>query len=797
VFCLEHSHSLLLFLLFASLLRPADAYGQTASHRTDLPPSDVIRMGAIVNESHNEMRYLKGKAYLETSEMQISADEIDYNSDTAWAYAHGHVHMEQFSTGDKLEADHGEYNLQTEEGKFYVVEGTSPAKILTSPGMLTTTNPFYFQAQWAERIRNRYILHHGYITDCKIPKPWWTFQAPVFDIIPGDRAMARHTIFRLKRIPILYVPWFYRPLGRNPRRSGFLTPNIGHTTRNGYMYGAGYYWAINRSYDADYLLQYFTARGPASTVDFRGKPNAVSDFNFSLYGVDDVTGLQVSPGNFEHQGGVEFEITARTQILGFNGRLDYNYLSSYLFRQAFSYSFATAISSEVDSVGYLQRHFKDDVYTANIVLQRTQLFESVTLTTQPANQVIIQQFPALQFAGRDQQIAGGALPLWLSFGSSLGAMNKSETIYYPNALRTGAVGRLDLEPHIMTAFSFKGFSLNPGVTFGATDYTNSYSVNTTTYTALPAGACSPYPTCPPAPTTTATLGHGNIFRKDADFTVDFRTPSLERIFTPPKWLHLGSKVKHVIEAEATYEYITGINQFQRIIHFDATDIISNTNQLTIWLTNRLYRKDKAGNVNEIITWRLGQARYFDPTFGGAVLPNVRNVVLAAEEITPYAFLSGPRNYSPVVSFFSFSPYNFIGFEWRADYDPLRHKIIDDTFTVNVRHGNYGFSVSETALTNLPLLVPQAKQTSFGTSYGNTNRRGWNAAGVVTYDVLANRVLYEFIQTSYNTNCCGFSVQIRHLPSYNVHIPAQNQYLFSFSVANLGTFGSLQKQERIQ
>lgn len=799
-FCPEHSLLILLFLITASFLSVSAASGQTATHplKANLPPPDEIWMGAVVNESHNEWRYLKGSAHLETSEMRISADEIDYNSDTAWAYARGHLRMEQFSTGDKLNADHGEYNLQTEEGKFYAVDGTSPPKILTSPGVLTTTNPFYFQAQWAERIKNRYILHHGYITDCKAPKPWWTFQAPLFDIIPGDRAMARHTLFRLKRVPVFYLPWFYRPLGRNPRKSGFLTPNFGHTSTRGYMYGAGYYWAINRSYDMDYLLQYFTLRGPAHTFDLRGKPNDRSDFNFSLYDVQDLKGLELSPTDFEKQGGLEFELTARTQVWGFNGRLDYNYLSSYLFRQAFSYSFTTAISSEVDSIGYLQRHFKDDTYAANIVLQRTQLFESVTLTNQPANQVIIQQFPSIEFSGRDQQIANGPFPLWFSFGSSAGIMDKSETLIWPTVISsTGAVARLDMEPRVMTAFNYAGFSLNPAVTFGATDYSNSYAVNTTSYMPVSATACAPYPSCPPTPLTTVKFANANLFRRDADLTLDLRTPSLERIFTPPKWLHLGSKVKHVIEAEATYEYITGINQFQRIIHFDATDIISDTNQLTLWFTNRLYRKDRFGNVSEFLTWRLGQARYFDPTFGGAVLPNVRNVVLATEEISPYAFLSGPRNYSPIVSYLNINPYSFIGFEWRADYDPLRHKIIDDTFTVIGRHGKYSASVSDTSLTNLPLLVPQANQASFGLSYGNTNRRGWNAAGIITYDVLAKRTLYEFLQTSYNTDCCGFSIQLRHLPSYNTHIPAQNQYLFSFSVANLGTFGSLQKQERIQ
>src|ERR1700761_5770290 len=482
--CPEHSRASLFFLAWGLILLAPAASSQTVTRpvKTDLPPEGWIRMHALVNESDNEWRHLKGSAHIETTEMEISADEIDYNSDTAWLYARGHVRMQQFSTGDKLNADHGEYNLQTEEGKFFVVDGTAPAKILTSPAVLTTTNPFYYQAQWAERIKNRYILHHGFVTDCKMPKPWWSFQAPVFDIIPGDRAMARHALFRLHRIPIFYLPWFYRPLGRSPRQSGLLTPNFGHTSTRGYMYGAGYYWAINRSYDVDGLMQYFTARGPAESVEFRGKPNEVSDFDFNLYSVQDLQGYEYSPTNFQKQGGTEFELTGRTQIFGFNGRIDYNYLSSYLFRQAFSYSFATAISSEVDSIGYLQRHFKDDLYTVNIVMHRAQLFEAVTALTQPPDQVVIQQLPSFEFSGRDQKIAGGALPVYFSFGSSAGLLERDEPTKYESIglssiPSTGQVGRVDLEPRVMTDFSFAGFSLSPAITLGATDYTNSYSTN--------------------------------------------------------------------------------------------------------------------------------------------------------------------------------------------------------------------------------------------------------------------------------------------------------------------------------
>jgi LPS-assembly protein len=796
--CPEHFSRVAFFFFAALILHPAPAFCQTAAHpaQANMPSRNEIWMSGLKQESNSEWKYFRGEAKIQTSEILISADQIDYNSDTDWAYARGHVHMEHFSTGDKINADHAEYNLRTEEGKFYVVDGTAPAKIMTSPGVLTTSNPFSFKADWAERIQNRYILHHGFVTDCKMPKPWWTFQAPVFDIIPGERAIARHTLFRLRGVPILYLPYFFRPLGRNPRRSGFLTPNFGHSSFYGYMYGAGYYWAMSRSYDMTGVVQYFTQRGPAFTYDFRGKPNEVTDFNFNLYDVDD-RGIPAGGGQRLKQGGLEFEITARTQILGFTGRLDYNYLSTYLFRQAFSYSFTSAISNQLTSVGFLQRHFEHDAYALDIDVDREQLYESITQLNQNQNQVIIQHMPSVEFFGRDQRILSGPLPVWFSFDATDGLLTRSEptrteTLGSPSEFfRTGAVNRLDLRPRVATAFSFKDFSLEPSVTFGATAYGNSYAVNSTSYT--PIGACGGYPSCPPNPTTTASLANANLFRKDADFMLDLRLPSIERVFTPPQWMHLGAKLKQVIEAEATYEYLTGIDQFERIIHFDATDIVSNTNQLTVSLTNRLYRKDKNGNVSEVLTWRLAQARYFDPTFGNAVIPGARNVVLATDEITPFAFLDGPRNYSPVVSSLIVNPYPFLSLEWHADYDPLRGKFVDNAYSASVRHGKYFGSLGETSISTNPVLVAQANQMLFGGGYGSANRKGWNAAVSVDYDLLLNRRLYEFIQTSYNTDCCGFSFQIRRI---NIGIRDENQYLFSFSVANLGTFGSLQKQERI-
>jgi LPS-assembly protein len=201
---------------------------------------------------------------------------------------------------------------------------------------------------------------------------------------------------------------------------------------------------------------------------------------------------------------------------------------------------------------------------------------------------------------------------------------------------------------------------------------------------------------------------------------------------------------------------------------------------------------------EVLTWRVAQARFFDPTFGGAVLPGqvdigFRNVVLAESEFSPIAFLDGPRTYSPVASSLTISPYNFLSFDYRTEYDPLRRRFIDHTISGTFRYSKYFASLGDTAITTNPLLVPQANQMSVSGGYGSANRRGWNAAALVDFDVLLNRRLFNFFQVSYNTDCCGFSMQLRQ---YNLGIRNENQYLFSFSLANIGTFGSLQKQSRL-
>jgi LPS-assembly protein len=767
--CHEHfCRSLFFAISVVLLLLSSSLPAQQVKAPADLPAPGQNRFFAEkYQETRGDWTYLRGGCRIVTQEEEVNADEIDFNTVTNTAYLRGHVHYQNFSKGDKVEALRGEYNLKTQEGIFYTVKGTSPAHGIYEPWLLRTTNPFYFEGEWAERHHDRYIVHNGFLTDCNLPKPWWTLHAPMFDVIPNDRAIAHNALFRLKKYPIFYLPAFYRPLGRKDRQSGFLTPNIGNSSVLGTMIGEGFYWAINRSYDATYRIQDFTSRGYAHTLDFRGKPTQKSDFDFELYGVND-RGLPLGNGQTLKEGGLQFDLVAKTELPdGWVGKLDLRYLSSYLFRQSFTQSFNEAIFSEVNSVGYLQRHWQD--YTVNIGFERQQLFESIA----PGDLVNIQKLPSVDFIGKDKEFLIGSLPAWFSFDTNMSLLRRQE----PTFQTSNVVHRENVEPHVMTAFHFKGFELVPGLEFHGTNWGDSLAA-------------------------TDVLNRVSLFRKAADVTVEFLPPSLERIFPAPKWL--GQKIKHVIEPRVNYRYITGVDNFNNIIKFDETDFLSNTNQVKLSVINRFYLKNKQGQVNEFLDWEVAQERYFDPTFGGALVPGQPNVFSVTEDVTPFTFITRPRRYSPVDSILRVYAARGLDLDWRVDYDPVYQRFTNSIFYASYRvKQNYFISGGYRNLDPDPIIQaafgpsathpPYASQITTTLGYGGSLRKGWNAAVTAYYDLYKAQLEYFFFQATYNTDCCGFSLQARR---FAFGTRNENQFLFSFTIANVGSFGTFRRQDRI-
>ncbi|HEX8986233.1 MAG TPA: LPS assembly protein LptD [Bryobacteraceae bacterium] len=709
---------------------------------------------------------LRGESVVQTNSFLLKADDIDYNEDTGDVDARGSVYLQNFDGGDELWCQRAVYNVNDETGTFWDVRGESPTKIEARPRVLTSSNPFYFQGKWAERLKEKYILHDGFITNCKMPKPWWTVRAPVFDIIPNDRAISHRAVFRLRRIPLFYAPYYFKSLKDMPRQSGFLTPNIGNSSTRGQMIGGGYYWAINRGYDVSYRGQYFTERGLAHTVDFRGKPFRGTEFGGYVFGIQD-RGIQ--RGNkLVKQGGFMTSVSAKTDLgHGFTGQADINYLSSFAFRQAFTETYNEAITSEVHSVGFITRQW--DTYSLDFVGQRLENFQSVpnargNFVDSP---VVIRKLPQVEFSSRDHRFWKD-IPVWISWEVTGGMLRRKEIDFQTR----NYVERLDVYPHVTTVLRWKDFAIVPTFGIRETHYGESREQ--------------------------FHIVGQNVNRGGREINLKFELPSFARVFKAPKWL--GDSVKHVIEPGASYRYVTGVENFDQLIRFDEMELFSNTNQLELSLTNRLYAK-RSGNVLEVLSWELRQQRYFDPTFGGAVTSDwcgqstgCRNVVLSSLELTPYAFLGGPRDYSPVVSTLRMSPITGLGVEWRADYDPLYSKVVASSTTVNGRFGNYYLGVGHNSM-RYPIraLSPNANEFVGQAGFGLDNRRGWNMGFMADYDYRVGQLRWATTQVTYNTDCCGFSIQYHRIAFGTRN---ENQFRIAFAVANVGSFGTLKKQDRM-
>ncbi len=773
--------------------------------RKTLTPNEWA-ISSITSESDGTVTHLRGSVQMENASMLVKADEADYDQETYELTARGHVYLHDFDRNEQVWCERMVYNTKTQTGTFEGgVRGESQPKVVVRPGVLSGNSPFHFEGEWAERVEDRYTVHNGWVTNCKLPNPWWRLKGPKFVIIPGDHANAYDSTFVLKKVPVFWFPFFYHSLAKEPRKSGFLVPSLVPRSRRGFMAGLGYYWAINRSYDVTYRLLDYNTNALEHEVDFRGKPTARSDFDLIFTGVNDFGGDPGSGTPAQKYSGANVYFTGRYDLgNGWTANSLVNYVSSFRFRQEWSAGYNEAIGSEIHSAGFLNKNWSS--YTLDISAERTENFQTAEIQhTNPdgsfsyeRNAVLIHKLPEADFSGRDRQPLPD-LPLWFSFDSSAGLLYRSEPVFDAgnqliNTFETSQfTPRMNFSPRVMSAFHFAGMDFSPSFQLDETYYGESQNIQLN-----PALAMNLY-----------RVQQTSITRSARELSLDIALPSFARVFD--KKTIFGDKLKHVIEPRVTYKYVTGIGtNFDRIIRFDEGDILTNTNQLTLSLTNRIYAK-RGDNVSEIFTWELTQDRYFDPTFGGALIPYSRNVFAATADVTAYSFLDEVRGTSPVASVLRASPINGLSVQWLLDYDPRYRRLVDSSFSVGYSWKKYHVTVGDNDVHDTPILVPvgnpfnltgnpinffptpPGNQFNFSAGFGDPQKRGWNAATSVAYDIRQSKFLYNTTQVTYNTDCCGFSVEYRRI---NAGLRDESRVTMSFSLANIGTFGTLRKQDRL-
>ena len=782
--------------------------------------SEETTICALQQEKDGDVYKLHGEVEIHYHNYVLRADDLTYNSSTGGATASGHFTVDGGPNDDHIRASHGDYNLTTETGHFYDVTATTGLRFSGNRAILTSTAPFAFTGKRVEKTSSdHYVVYDGTITTCELPHPKWKFQARRVVVDVGGNATIYHSDFFIHGFPVFYFPYATHPVSREARHTGFMIPTVGRSSTKGNIVGESFYWAMNRSMDGTIGGEYFSKRGGSQRGEFRARPSGTSYVDLNYFGVID-RGLGNPPLK---EGGQEVRLAGQGNFYGFRAVSDIDYLSSFLFRLAFNDIFTQAVNSEVKSQVFLSKAVKG--LSLGSTVERYQDFFQTTnaqgaLSNPPVfDSIRVLHTPSVDASSVDRQI--GRSPFFWSFDSSMAGLSRSEPGFHTSSL----LGRFDVSPEISLPVQFHGWWLRPALDLHETYYSERF-VN---------GVDVPDPTN----------------RRALETTVELRPPVLEKIFNKE---YLGQKWKHVIEPRIVYRYVTGVNNYADILHFDERDILSDTHEVEYGFVTRLYAKrppsevrecetsmtglavgaaapeqtvpwGRVGNfenqpcvvgpeVREVVTWELAQKYFLDPTFGGALVTGQRNVFTTTEDLTGIAFITQPRHLSPLISRLRVATGSHTDTEWDADYDFQLGRVNASTLLVNYNFGPFTFGGGHAFLqipqtnTTPPSLSegkcgPAAdtsqitckfQQFRVALGYGGLTRPGFSAATSIGFDTELRQLQFASAQTTYNWDCCGVTLEYRRYAIANVR--NENLFRFTFTLANIGSLGNLRRQERL-
>lgn len=714
--------------------------------------------------------YARGHVVVTYKEMTVTADEASYNELTNEVVAKGHVTYSDPTA--HLQANELHYNVATGKGWFLNGRGYVRPRLKPRHGVVQTESPFYVQAKIVQRLNElTYEITNGRVTTCQCERSGWSISTGHAHVKVGDKVVAHNNVFRFLRVPIIYAPVLVDSIAPRPRQSGFLLPTIGNSSQKGFTFGDGFYWAINRSADLTLGAVNYSVRGLAGSAEFRARPSADSSLDVSAFGIDD----KGSPGAPQLAApGESIKASGYADHLwgGFRGVVNVDYASSLAFRETFANNFTQAVSSEARQMGFLTKNF--NAYSMNFYVSRYQDFLSTTGGS--ANSITIRHTPSFSFSGMDKQV--GHSPLYFSFDTSAGAVARTQ----PDFSTPNFSDRFNVHPEFTLRLKpLWHFHVTPSGGFWLTSYGTSLKPD-----------------------------RSGLNRFLGDFSLDIRPPSFEKVFAHP---YHGYLIKHVIEPDIQYSVVqaTDPQDIMDVVRFDSLDTLAETNQIEYSLTNAiLVRKDVPSGepipqARELLSLRLSQIYYFDPTFGGALQPGKDIVWQPTSALTGFAFAQG-RNLSPLVSVLKLAPSSNYDTELRADFSPNGGGVLNAGITSDVHRGLMGvsltdFFISRTAAQLTPILpttplseIPSYNLLRLVGTYGSMDHNGLSGAFGVDYNFVTG-VAHQLVgQVGYHFSCFAVNVEYRRFALGPIR--QENEFRVAVSLANVGTFGNFRQNDRL-
>ncbi len=545
-------------------------------------------------------------------------------------------------------------------------------------------------------------------------------------IDPEEYVRASQSLFKVKGIPVFWLPYFSAPLEGRPRSSGFLLPRTSTSTTKGRSISESYYYVINRSADATLTAEYFSKRGMAGAATFRAVPNESSNVEVNSFFAPDRLG----------EGGHSTSVFGTTRRGGLRGVADLNVISSLTFRQVFGEGFDLISSPTETSRAFASYNVGPASY--NFLYSRQGTF----FVDQPAT--IVRKLPSFDMGVYSHPLGG--LPVYLSFDGSVAGIHRRDGARQAPAF----VGRVDVYPRIE-------WPVLRGPAFG---WVHTVGIRNTHYSHRAGG---PY-------------ASDGLNRFAFEYGFDFSGPRIEGLY--------GTDWKHVVEPYVEYRYVSGVDRFPDTLQIDEIDLFADTNEVRYGIVNRLFRD------REILSWSLSQKYFSDPTFGGALVPGRDNVFEPLLDLTGFGFGDEPRRFSPLVSRLSYAPGGGTNADLQLDYDTARSRFKSMGLIGRQQVGVAFYSLAY-FYTRESTIQERSNQVRGTLGWGDNTRAGLNAAFSFAYNV--DRAFFQTTtaQLSYNTACYGLHLEFMQ---FDVGARRENRFRFSFTLDDLGSIGTLRRQD---
>lgn len=257
------------FCALALAFTPGTGLAQGALSGADQLAADdpdarmLLEANELIYDFDNDVVSAEGDVEMYYQGYTLESDRVIYDQNTQRVFAQGNVRITE-PDGNVVYADNVELTDDFREGFLQQL-------------VVMTTEDSHFAAVSAERIEdNVTIFTQGIYTACEPCQseephaPAWQIKAA--RIIHDQEEQVVYyedASFELFGMPIAYVPYFSHPDPTVDRQSGFLAPEVGHSSKLGASVKVPYFFALAPNYDLTVASTGFTKQGGMGEFEWR------------------------------------------------------------------------------------------------------------------------------------------------------------------------------------------------------------------------------------------------------------------------------------------------------------------------------------------------------------------------------------------------------------------------------------------------------------------------------------------------------------------------------------------------